>query len=152
MPALASAGRGEQLFAPAYAVYSGQSIMVSEGSECPPGDRRTLPETITAGGVTRWLTRHLRQEPDDGVTAARVQYALENWSVRGICENREGNEVSTYWGFVPGRRVMLRVVVSLDDAEIISAHFDRWVTRRIAEAGRPWLRRRCRELEVRDGI
>ena len=117
----------------------------------PPGEQRELPETITAGGVTRWLTRHLRQEPDDGVTAARIRYALENWNVRGICENREGNEVSTYWGFVPGRSMMLRIIVSLDDAEIISAHFDRWVTRRIAEAGRPWFQRRCRELEVRDG-
>ena len=56
----------------------------------------------------------------------------------------------TYWGFVPGREAMLRVCVSLDDAEIVSAHFDQHATRRIAEAGQPWFQRRCSGLEVRD--
>ena len=56
----------------------------------------------------------------------------------------------TYWGLVPGRDVMLRVSVSLDDAEIVSAHFDQHATRRIDEAGRPWFHQRCRGLEVRD--
>ena len=114
------------------------------------GRRPTLPETITAGGVTRWLTRHSRENPRPDVTAARIQHALENWVVRGICTNRRGNTTITYWGFVPGREVMLRVSVSLDDAEIVSAHFDQHATRRIAEAGRPWFQQRCRGLEVRD--
>ena len=115
------------------------------------GRRPELPETITAGGVIRWLTRHLREEPDDGVTAFRIQYALENWVARGICTDGRGRrEAITYWGFVPGRQEMLRVAVSLDDQEIITAHFDDAVAKRIEEENRPWFRRRCRDLEVRD--
>ena len=80
------------------------------------GRRPELPETITAGGVTRWLTRHLRYEPNPGVTAPRIQHALENWIVRGIClDGRTHRETITYWGFVPGRNEMFRVVISLDD-------------------------------------
>ena len=114
------------------------------------GRRPGLPETITAGGVARWLTRHMREDSRAEVTAYRIQYALENWVVRGICTNRRGSTTITYWGVVPGRDAMLRVCVSPDDAEIVSAHFDQHATRRIAEAGRPWFQQRCRSLEVRD--
>ena len=123
--------------------------MTSQGSGRQSWERRRLPETITAGGVTRWLTGHLRENPRAGVTAARIQHVLENWVVRGICTDDKGSVTTTYWGFVPGRDMMLRVPVSLDDTEIVSAHFDRWATRRIAEAGRPWFQQRCRDLEVR---
>ncbi len=115
------------------------------------GHRPTLPETITAGGVTRWLTRHLRYEPYPDVTASRIQHALENWVVRGIClDGRRRRETITYWGFVPGRNELFRVVISLDDQEIITAHFDNSVAKRIEEENRPWFRQRCRDLEVRD--
>ena len=113
------------------------------------GHRPTLPATITAGGVTRWLTRHLRENPRRDVTADRIQHVLENWVVRGICTDDKGSVTMTYWGFVPGRDMMLRVPVSLDDTEIVSAHFDQWATRRIAEEGRLWFQQRCRDLEVR---
>ena len=116
-----------------------------------PSQRGTLPETITSAGVTRWLTRHLREYPDDGVTADRIRYALENWVVRGVCTNDAGSVTTTYWAYVPGRNDMLRVPVSLDDQEIITAHFDKLAERRIGDEGRPWFRQRCRDLEVRDG-
>ena len=125
--------------------------MTGQQSEGPSPERRRLPETITAGGVTRWLTRHLRVNPLVGVTADRIQHVLENWIVRGICTNRRGGETITYWGYVPGRDEMLRVPVSLDDAEIITAHFDEYAAIRIEDEGRPWFQRRCRDLEVRDG-
>ena len=126
--------------------------MVSEGSEYPPGDRRTLPETITAGGVTRWLTRHLRDNPDPGVTADRIQHVLENWVARGICrDGRNNREAIVYWGFVPSRKDPLRIPVSLDDQEIITAHFDEPAAKRIEDESRPWFQRRCRDLEVCDG-
>ena len=91
---------------------NGQSGMVGEGNECPPGEQCELPETITAGGVTRWLTRHLRENPHPGVTAGRIQHVLENWIVRGICTDSNGSVTVTYWGFVPGRKPVLRVPVS----------------------------------------
>ena len=113
--------------------------------------RRGLPETITAGGVTRWLTRHLREFPDRDVTANRIQHTLDNWVVRGICRDGLGRrEAITYWGFVPGREEMLRVVVSLDNQEIVTAHFDEFAAGRVENQGRSWFQRRCRDLEVRD--
>ncbi len=84
------------------------------------------------------------------MTSSKIQFALENWGVRGICTGENGRETITYWGFVPGRAAMLRVPISLDDAEIITAHFDEHTVARIVEEGRPWFQRRCRELEVRD--
>ena len=124
--------------------------MTSQGSGGQSWERRRLPETITAGGVTRWLTGHLRENPHDGVTAARIQHVLEHWVVRGQCTNSEGSTTMTYWGFVPGRRVMLRVPVSLDDEEIITATFDSRAARRVNQEGRPWFQRHCQNLEVRD--
>ena len=125
--------------------------MDSQPNGLPPAEQRTLPETITAAGVTRWLTRHLRINPRVEVTADRIQHVLENWVVRGICAGESGRETITYWGFVPGRDEMLRVSVSLDDEEIITAHFDEHAAGRIVTEDRPWFQRRCRELEVRDG-
>ena len=114
------------------------------------GSCRRLPESITAGGVTRWLTRHLRDNPHAGVTANRIQHVLENWVVRGICTASEGNVAMTHWGFVPGRNVMLRVPVSLDGHEIITAVFDESAARRVRQEGMPWFQRHCKDLEVRD--
>ncbi len=124
--------------------------MASQGSEDPSRERLPLPETITAGGVTRWLTGHLRENPHLDVTANGIQHVLEHWVVRGICTNSDGNTTITFWGFVPGKRAMLRVPVSLDDEEIITATFDNRAARRIRQAGRPWFQRHCQNLEVRD--
>ena len=121
------------------------------GSGCALDFQRELPETITAGGVTRWLTRHLRETPRDEVTVARIQYALEHWVVRGVCRDGAGRrEAMNYWGLVPGREDLLRVVVSLDNQEIVTAHFDKFAAERVEDEGRPWFQRRCRDLEVRD--
>ena len=125
--------------------------MTGQQGAGPSGERHRLPETITAGGVTRWLTRHLRDDPRDGVNVDRIQRVLENWVVRGICAGESGKETITYWGFVPGRDDMLRVSVSLDDEEIITAHFDEHAAGRIIAENRPWFQRRCRDLEVRNG-
>ena len=52
----------------------------SQRSGCPScGSRPRLPETITARGVTRTLTKHLRDDAHSGVTASRIQHVLENW-------------------------------------------------------------------------
>lgn len=124
--------------------------MAGPSSANPPQDNRRLPETITAGGVTRWLTSHLRENPHPGVTADRIRHVLENWVVRGAYTNSEGNTTLTYRGFVPARRVMMRVPVSLDDEEIITATFDTRATRRINQEGHPWFQRHCQSLEVRN--
>lgn len=109
-----------------------------------------LPETVTANGVTRRLTSHARDKASDEVTAEGIQYVLEHWRARGICVDSRNRTTITYWGFPPGGNYMLRVVVSLDDRRIITAHRDYKAARRLDDAGRPWFAGRCRDLEVRD--
>lgn len=123
----------------------------SQRPGCPScGSRRQLPASITAGGKTRWLTKHAQERVHEGVTEQRIKHVLENWVVRGICRAESNREAIVYWGFVPGRKGMLRVPVSLDDEEIITATFDEGAARRVGQEGQPWFRRRCRDLEVRD--
>jgi len=123
----------------------------SQRQGCPScGSRRQLPASITAGGKTRWLTKHAQERVHEGVTEKRIQHVLENWTIRGICTDSEGSTTINYWGFVPGRKAMLRVPVSLDDEEIITATFDSGAARRVRQEGRPWFERHCRDLEVRD--
>ena len=43
----------------------------------------------------------------------------------------------TYWGFVPGRSVMMRVPVSLDDKEVVTAVFEESAARRVRQEGLP---------------
>ncbi len=66
----------------------------SQRSSCPScgsAASKRLPETITAGGVTRWLTKHAREQVHEGVTANRIQHVLENWVVRGVCKDTRSN-------------------------------------------------------------
>ena len=110
-----------------------------------------LPRTITANGVTRYLTRYLLDKNDELVTESAIRHVLENWTAKGICKNLAGNENYSYWALLPGKtELMLRVIVSLDDGKIITATVDGGAAVRLADAGRPWFQRRCRELEVRD--
>ena len=111
-----------------------------------------LPPTITANGVTRYLTVHMRNKGIEGITESEVIHVLENWTIRGICTSKSGDETHSYWAFLPGKtELMMRVVVSLDDCEIITATLDGGAAARLGADGRPWFRRRCRNLEVRDG-
>lgn len=114
--------------------------------------RQRLPATITANGVTRYLTRHLRNKSEEEVTESAIKHVLENWIARAICLNSDRTREShTYWAFLPGKtELMMRVAVSLDDCEIITATVDKRAVVRLRDYGRPWFQRRCRELEVRD--
>ncbi len=124
--------------------------MTGQQGEGPSPERRRLPETITAGGVTRLLTNHARGKGLEGISVAAITSVLENWTARGICQDNNGSITHTYWGFVPERNSMLRVAISLDDRRIVTAHYDRGAVRRLAADGRPWFWQRCRELEFRD--
>ena len=39
----------------------------------------SLPETIVAGGKTRLVTQHMRNDPHKEINAERVKHVLENW-------------------------------------------------------------------------
>lgn len=114
--------------------------------------RQRLPATITANGVTRYLTWHLQTKSEEEITESAIKHVLENWIARAICYNSDRTRESySYWAFLPGKtELMMRVAVSLDDCEIITATLDRDASTRLAQHGRPWFQRRCRELEVRD--
>ena len=111
-----------------------------------------LPPTITANGVTRDLTWHLQTKSRAEITEAAIKHVLENWIARAICLNSDRTRESyIYWAFLPGKdKLMMRVAVSLDDCEIITATVDQRASTRLADGRRPWFQRRCRELEVRD--
>lgn len=119
------------------------------GTSCAsPGG---LPATITADGKTRYLTRHLRHKGEEGVAESDIIYVLENWTIKGVCANRKGNVTGNYWGFLPNYdKIMMRVVVSQDNEEIITAYYDGTAAENYLEANIAWFRERCRELEVRD--
>ncbi len=117
---------------------------------CGADSRPILPATITANGITRRLTAHARDRATEEVTAESIKYVLENWIIRGICEDSAGSITTTYWGIVPGQNRFMRVAVSLDDERIVTAHSDGKVARRLNQEGRLWFESRCRHLEVRD--
>ena len=102
-----------------------------EAQDDNPPNQRTerLPDTITAGGRTRAVSRHIRDRPHPGITAERVRHALENWILRGLRIDEHGGESTCYIGPAPGIRGMIRVAVSPDDEKIITAFADQGATR-----------------------
>ena len=122
----------------------------SQRKNCPSCGSRRLPRTITAGGRTRSVTRHARTETHPGITAKRIERALEDWVVRGVCKDKDGILALVHWGFVPGLRRMIKVVVSLDDERIITAYQDRNATNNWKRGDRAYFLERCRSLEERN--
>lgn len=95
---------------------------------CGYAARQGLPDSITAGGKTRTVSRHLQENPHPGITAERIEHILDTWVVRGNCVHSTGSRTITYWGFVPGLPRMVRVAVSLDDERIVTAYQYRTAT------------------------
>ena len=109
-----------------------------------------LPETITAGGRTRLVTRHLRNDPHEEIDTKRVEHVLENWLVRGIRREPDGRLSWSYLAFVHGLEEMVRVVVSMDDERIITAFPDRTATRHWNGGNRDYFARTYLILEERN--
>ena len=83
-----------------------------------------LPHEITAGGRTRTVSQHMRNEPHLGVTTRQVEYVLENWVVRGTNTDPHGRQSWIYLAVVPRLGKMVRVAVSIDDETVITAFPD----------------------------
>lgn len=126
----------------------------SQRSSCPScgsAASRRLPDTITAGGRTRRVSRYFRDDagvrPDrQMVTAERIEQVLENWLFRCVTTSG-GREGQTYWGLVRYNRKerLMKVVVSLDDDTIVNAYLDDKATRDWQRHGRRYFDRRCRD-------
>ena len=86
--------------------------------------RENRRKTIVAGGKRRRLSQHmlanLRTNRHDGINRERVAYVLDNWVVRGIYNNERGDS-RVHYAFVPEIGNVVRVAVSMDDKEIITA-------------------------------
>ena len=101
-----------------------------------------MPNTITAGGITREVTLHGRNDVHKGVTPKRIERLLNEWAIRGNCVDSQGSRTVTYWGFVPGLRQMMRVAV-----RIVTAYPDRAATRHWNRGSRTYFEQRCSDLE-----
>ncbi len=108
-----------------------------------------LPETITAGGRTRTVSRHLQDETHSGITAGRIEHVLNNWLLRGVRAEDDGRQSIVYLAFVPGTDKMVRVAVSMDDRVIVTAFLDSKATLRWNRGNRDYFVQRYRDLEER---
>ena len=80
------------------------------------------------------------------VTRSRVSYVLNRWVLRGD-EVKPNRKSRVYFGFVPGLKYMLRVVVSWDDKRLVTAFQDQTATRNFHEGNRAYFTSRYSNLE-----
>ena len=118
-------------------------------------DAAALPETLTAGGITRLVTDHLQRQAvsiHDEITLERLTSVLNDWVVRGIRQDRDGRRsiASLGWIEYEGGRRLMRVAVSIDDRRIISAFLDTTATEKLISGDMEYFQRNYERLEVRD--
>ena len=122
-------------------------------SECETCNRykESRRKTIVAGGKRRWLTRHfldnLRNKRRPEVTLERVVYVLDNWVIRGVHTERQS---MNYVAFVPEVDTVIRVAVSLDDKEIVTAYPDRTAKNHLNRGNLAYFTKKLADMEVRD--
>ncbi len=117
-------------------------------SGAPP--TRRLPPSITAGGKTRIVTQHLRDNARLGITEHSIVRVLECWAIRGVRTEEGGRQSVCYLAFVCGMTEMVRLAVSMDDERIINAFPDRTATRHWNKRNTGYFERVYEDLEVRD--
>ncbi len=114
---------------------------------------RGLPPTLTAGGKTRIVTRHLQQQAlrRRELTEERIVAVLENWVIRGIGVDSRGRPSMNYLGWVEynGERRLMRVIVSMDDQRIVTAYLDRPATKRFIEEKWNRVADNLKDVEIR---
>ena len=118
-------------------------------------DAAGLPETLTAGGVERELTAHLRRQAvsmHNEITLERLTDVLNYWVVRGIRHDCHGRQSIAFPGWIEyeGDRRLMRVAVSIDDRRIISAFLDTAATEKLNSGDMEYFQRNYEGLEVRD--
>ena len=112
----------------------------------PGGSRQKLG----SGGRIRSVSRHMIDDPHPGVTREVVAEVLDNWTVKGIRTDPAGRQSWSYLAHVQGLGALVRVVVSMDDATIVSAFRDKGATQAWKRGDRSYFERRYQGMEVRD--
>ena len=95
-------------------------------SGSPADDTR---RKLFGGGRIRTLSRHMVEKPHPGITTEIVAQVLDSWLVRGIRTDVEGRQSWSYFAYAPDLEKLVRVVVSMDGATIVSAFQDGNATR-----------------------
>lgn len=105
-------------------------------------------DSITAGGCARQLTEHsIVKMRERHISEAHIAYVLDNWVLRGI-ENRPGREPTyVHFAYVPELERMLKVVISIDDARIVTVHPDRNATKAWRTGRREYFTMKYQDLE-----
>ena len=130
---------------------SGDDMEESRQLETPQGsESEQLPETITAGGRTRAVSRHAVRDAHTDITAEIIEFVLNNWVIRGICVDSQNRQGRVHWAFTTEHKEMIRVVVSMNDETIVTAYQDRTATRHWNAGSREYFESRCGNLEERD--
>lgn len=118
-------------------------------------DAAALPDTLTAGGITRIVTAHLQRQAvsiHTEITLERLTNVLNDWVVRGIRRDCRDRQSIAFLGWVEygGGRRLMRVAVSIDDRRVISAFLDTTATEKLNSGDLRYFRRNYERLEVRD--
>ena len=122
-------------------------------SECETCNRykEIRRKTIVAGGKRRLMTEHMQNHLRSGerpeVTRERVAYVLDNWVLRGVHTKRQS---MNYLAFVPEVDTVIRVAVSLDDKEIVTAYPDRTAKGHLNRGNLAYFANQLADMEVRD--
>ena len=116
-------------------------------------DAAALPDTLTAGGVQREITVHLRDQAliRSEITAERLADVLNNWVIRGVRYDEKGIPSVAYLGWVEhrGAERLMRVGVSMDDRRIATAFVDGKATDKLNDGDIEYFRRNYQSPEVR---
>jgi len=108
-----------------------------------------LPPTLTAGGKTRIVTRHLQQQAlrRRELTEERIVDVLENWVIQGVRTDIYKRQSMVYMGWVEyeGKNRLMRVAVSMDDQRIITAVLDGTATDKMEKGDWDYFRRHYAE-------
>lgn len=105
----------------------------------------------TADGHTRQLTEHsIVKMRERRITEAQIAYALDNWILRGI-ENKPDREPTyVHFAYIPELGRLLKVVISMDDARIVTVHPDRNATKAWRTGRREYFTMKYQALEESD--
>ena len=123
-------------------------------SECPSCNRYNANrrKTITAGGKRRRISQHmlddLRNDRHSEITRERVAYVLDNWTVRGIYTNPQGDS-RVHYAFVPDLGNVVRVAVSTDGKEFFTAFIDTKATKKWQKGDLAFFANKLANMEVR---
>ena len=120
------------------------------GREQTPSTQSGSHRNLSGGGRTRSLSRHIVESPHPGVTRWIVADALNNWLIKGRRTDLDGRQSWHYLSYAPTLERLVRVVVSIDEATIVSAFQDRNATRAWNRGDRSYFARVYDEVEMRD--